>query len=121
VYRRLAISQDKALSQSNVTFVAHPGGRLGGSVRVPGDKSISHRAIMLGSLAEGTTRVSGFLEGEDSLATLGAFRSMGVRIDGPVDGDVTIHGVGMHGLGAPSAPLDLGNSGTSMRLMAGRG
>ena len=100
-------------------FVARPGGRLTGTLRVPGDKSISHRSIMLGSLAEGVTRVSGFLEGEDSLATLRAFRDMGVRIVGPHDGQLTIHGVGMHGLAQPSAELDLGNSGTSMRLMAG--
>ena len=104
---------------SKVQFVVSPGGRLGGALRVPGDKSISHRSIMLGSLAEGVTRVSGFLEGEDSLATLRAFRAMGVEIDGPHDGRVTIQGVGMHGLKAPVAPLDLGNSGTSMRLMSG--
>ena len=119
MYARLANAQDRSLSQSNVKFIARPGGCLGGAIRVPGDKSISHRAIMLGSLADGVTRVSGFLEGEDSLATLRAFRAMGVRIDGPSAGDVTIHGVGMHGLASPSAPLDLGNSGTSMRLMAG--
>lgn len=74
---------------------------------------------MLGSLAEGVTRISGFLQGDDSLATLRAFRAMGVPIEGPDDGKVVIHGVGMHGLRAPDAPLDLGNSGTSMRLMAG--
>ena len=107
------------MTTSKVQFVARPGGRLVGTLRVPGDKSISHRSIMLGSLAEGTTRVSGFLEGEDSLATLRAFRAMGVRIEGPQDGRVTIHGVGMHGLQAPGEPLDLGNSGTSMRLMSG--
>lgn len=74
---------------------------------------------MLGSLAEGVTRVSGFLEGEDALATLRAFRAMGVEIEGPRQGEVIIHGVGMHGLRAPDMPLDLGNSGTSMRLLAG--
>ena len=74
---------------------------------------------MLGSLADGTTRVDGFLQGEDSLATLRAFRAMGVRIDGPDEGGVTIHGVGIDGLRAPSGPLDLGNSGTAMRLMCG--
>ncbi len=100
-------------------FIVKPGGRLSGSIRVPGDKSISHRSIMLGSLAEGTTEVSGFLEGEDSLATLKAFRAMGVDIQGPDNGKVTIKGVGMDGLKAPAAPLDLGNSGTSMRLMSG--
>ncbi len=74
---------------------------------------------MLGSLAEGVTHVSGFLEGEDSLATLNAFRQMGVRIEGPEAGRVTIHGVGMHGLTPPKNELDLGNSGTSMRLLSG--
>jgi len=104
---------------SFIQFRVQPGGRLRGDIRVPGDKSISHRSIMLGSLAEGTTRVQGFLEGEDVLATLNAFRAMGVGIEGPSDGQVTICGVGMHGLSAPDAPLDLGNSGTSMRLLAG--
>jgi 3-phosphoshikimate 1-carboxyvinyltransferase len=74
---------------------------------------------MLGALADGVTEVSGFLEGEDSLATLRAFRQMGVEIAGPSAGRVTIHGVGLRGLRPPAAPLDLGNSGTSMRLMAG--
>jgi 3-phosphoshikimate 1-carboxyvinyltransferase len=103
----------------NIIFKAIPGGQLRGSIRVAGDKSISHRSIMLGALAEGVTRVSGFLEGEDCLATLGAFRAMGVRIDGPEQGRVTIYGVGLHGLQAPAAALYLGNSGTSMRLLAG--
>ena len=92
---------------------------LQGTIRVPGDKSISHRSIMFGSLAEGTSHISGFLEGEDSLNTLRAFQAMGVNIEGPVDGKVTIEGVGMHGLTAPAQPLYVGNSGTSMRLLAG--
>ncbi len=92
---------------------------MSGRVRVPGDKSISHRSIMLGALAEGVTEIEGFLEGEDSLATLKAFRAMGVRIDGPEAGRVTVHGVGLNGLKAPGQPLYLGNSGTSMRLMSG--
>lgn len=100
-------------------FIAKPGGRVQGSIRVPGDKSISHRSIMLGSLAEGVTEVEGFLEGEDSLATLQAFRDMGVVIDGPHQGRVTINGVGLHGLQAPPGPLYVGNSGTSMRLLSG--
>ncbi len=104
---------------SNPVFRVRPGGALQGTLRVPGDKSISHRSIMLGSLADGVTRVSGFLEGEDSLATLRAFRAMGVEIEGPDNGQVVIHGVGMHGLQAPQQPLDLGNSGTSMRLLSG--
>jgi len=100
-------------------FKLMPGGAIAGEVRVPGDKSISHRSIMLGALAEGTTRVSGFLEGEDALATVAAFRAMGVEIEGPDDGVVTIHGVGMWGLKPPGAALDLGNSGTSIRLLSG--
>lgn len=104
---------------SNEQFKVSPGGCLKGRIRVPGDKSISHRSIMLGSLAEGTSHVSGFLEGEDALATLKAFRAMGVEIEGPVDGKVTVHGVGMHGLKQPDQALDLGNSGTSIRLMSG--
>ncbi|HQU15380.1 MAG: 3-phosphoshikimate 1-carboxyvinyltransferase [Chromatiales bacterium 21-64-14] len=100
-------------------FQVRPGGRLSGTVRVPGDKSISHRALMLGAIAEGTTRIEGFLEGADCMATLRAFQSMGVSIEGPEHGRVTVHGVGLHGLRTPSGPVDLGNSGTSMRLLAG--
>ena len=113
---------DSTILQSksaNPTFVVTPGGRLTGRVRVPGDKSMSHRSIMLGSLAEGVTQVEGFLEGEDALATLQAFRDMGVVIEGPHNGQVTIHGVGLHGLKAPTKPLYMGNSGTSMRLLTG--
>lgn len=106
-------------SSSDLVFRAQPGGKLSGTLRVPGDKSISHRSIMLGSLAQGTTRISGFLEGEDSLATLNAFRQMGVKITGPDAGKVEIEGVGMQGLKKPEEPLDLGNSGTSMRLLSG--
>lgn len=101
------------------TYHVEPGGSLQGTLRVPGDKSISHRSIMLGSIAEGVTDVSGFLEGEDSLATLAAFRAMGVRIDGPTNGRVRVEGVGLRGLKQPAGALDLGNSGTSMRLLAG--
>jgi len=100
-------------------FIVNPGGALTGRLRVPGDKSISHRSIMLGSLAEGETVVTGFLEGEDSLATLSAFRAMGVQIEGPDAGRVHIQGVGLRGLQAPAGALYLGNSGTSMRLMSG--
>src|SRR5487761_2303617 len=101
------------------TYLVRPGGVLTGTLRVPGDKSISHRAIMLGAVAEGVTKVSGFLEGEDALATMNAFRAMGVAIEGPQQGRVTIHGVGKHGLKAPPGPIDCGNSGTSMRLLTG--
>lgn len=90
-----------------------------GKFSVPGDKSVSHRSIMFGAIAEGTTQVTGFLEGEDALATLQAFRDMGVAIEGPKNGEVTIHGVGMHGLKAPASALYMGNSGTSMRLLSG--
>ncbi len=102
-----------------VNYIVTPSGPLRGHLRVPGDKSISHRSIMLGSIAEGVTEVSGFLEGEDSLATLQAFRAMGVRIEGPQQGKVIIYGVGLRGLRRPDKPLYLGNSGTSMRLLAG--
>ena len=104
---------------STINFIADKGQPVVGTIRVPGDKSISHRSIMFGSLAEGTSHVTGFLEGQDALATLNAFRSMGVQIDGPENGEVTIHGVGMHGLKAPSHALDMGNSGTSIRLLSG--
>ncbi|RUR31789.1 bifunctional prephenate dehydrogenase/3-phosphoshikimate 1-carboxyvinyltransferase [Vreelandella nanhaiensis] len=105
--------------QGKVTYRVHSGGQAKGRIRVPGDKSMSHRSIMLGALAEGVTEVKGFLEGEDSLATLQAFREMGVAIEGPHQGRVTIHGVGMQGLKAPAGPLYVGNSGTAMRLFAG--
>ena len=85
---------------------------------MPGDKSISHRSIMLGSIANGVTNVSGFLEGEDSLATLKAFQQMGVQIE-RTGSNIAIRGVGKHGLKSPLEPLDLGNSGTSIRLMLG--
>ncbi len=100
------------------SFKAYSCHSLNGSIKVPGDKSISHRSIMLGSIANGVTNVSGFLEGEDSLATLKAFQQMGVQIE-RTGSSITIRGVGKHGLKSPSEPLDLGNSGTSIRLMLG--
>ncbi|WP_166252104.1 bifunctional prephenate dehydrogenase/3-phosphoshikimate 1-carboxyvinyltransferase [Marinobacter salicampi] len=106
-------------SQKQITFRLQSGDRVSGDIRVPGDKSISHRSIMLGALADGVTEVAGFLEGEDSLATLQAFRDMGVTIEGPDNGHVRIHGVGIDGLQAPRGPLYLGNSGTAMRLFCG--
>jgi 3-phosphoshikimate 1-carboxyvinyltransferase len=102
-----------------ITFITKPHGKLTGSIRVTGDKSMSHRSIMLGALANGTTKVSGFLNGDDCLATIKAFREMGVEIEGPEKGHVTIHGVGMQGLKAPINALDMGNSGTAMRLLTG--
>lgn len=100
-------------------FIVQPSQTLQGTFRVAGDKSISHRSIMLGALAEGTTTVTGFLEGEDTLATLAAFQAMGVQIQRPAKQEVIIEGVGLHGLKPPSQTLDLGNSGTSMRLLVG--
>ena len=99
-------------------FIARPAKQLTGSVRVPGDKSISHRAVMLGSIATGVTRVSGFLSGADAIATIHAFRAMGVRIEHE-ENRLEIHGVGRDGLSAPEVEIDLGNSGTAMRLMMG--
>jgi 3-phosphoshikimate 1-carboxyvinyltransferase len=100
-------------------FRLSPGGSLAGELRVPGDKSISHRAVMLGAIAEGTTQISGFLQGEDALATVAAFRALGVEIEGPRAGRLSVHGVGLHGLRRAEQALDMGNSGTSMRLLAG--
>lgn len=112
-------SYTNTMNTSNVVFNVQAGGSVNGTIRVAGDKSISHRSIMLGALAEGVTEVEGFLEGEDSLATLQAFRDMGVVVEGPSQGRVRIHGVGLHGLQAPPGPIYLGNSGTGMRLFAG--
>ncbi len=100
-------------------FLLSAGGALNGTLTIPGDKSVSHRSIMFGALAEGTTHVTGFLEGEDALATLQAFRDMGVVIEGPKNGEVTIHGVGLHGLKQPVGALYMGNSGTTTRLLSG--
>ena len=100
-------------------FSVNPSAVHDATVAVPGDKSISHRALMLGGIASGTTEVTGFLDGEDCLATLAAMTAMGVAIERPSSRDVVIHGVGLRGLKAPTGPLDLGNSGTAMRLMTG--
>ncbi len=94
-------------------------GPLHGELCVPGDKSVSHRSIMLAALADGTSRIRGFLEGEDTRATAAIFGQMGVRIEIPAPGTRIVHGVGLHGLRAPSAVLDCGNSGTGMRLLSG--
>ncbi len=112
-------SYTNIMNTKNVTFKMKPGGSVKGKIRVAGDKSISHRSIMLGALADGVTEVEGFLEGEDSLATLQAFRDMGVVIEGPSEGKVKIYGVGLHGLKQPPGPIYLGNSGTGMRLFTG--
>ncbi len=94
------------------------GDALNGAIELPGDKSISHRAVMLGALAEGVTRVQGFLNSADCLATVEVMRRLGVRIE-HLGTELRIHGVGLHGLQAPAEPLDCGNSGTAMRLLAG--
>jgi len=101
------------------SFRVAPGGSLSGTLRVPGDKSISHRSVMLGAIADGVTEITGFLEGADAISTMEIFRAMGVRIDGPQGGRVTVHGVGLHGLRPPAGPLDCGNAGTAMRLLMG--
>ena len=89
-----------------------------GEVRVPGDKSISHRAVMFGALAKGTTAVTNFLQGADCLSTISCFQQMGIPIENNGN-EVLIHGKGLHGLSMPQQPLDVGNSGTTMRLMSG--
>ncbi|MGI9261153.1 MAG: 3-phosphoshikimate 1-carboxyvinyltransferase, partial [Woeseiaceae bacterium] len=102
-----------------MNFVVEPSAIESGTVSVPGDKSISHRALMLGAVASGTTTISGFLPGEDCLATANALRSLGVSIEQPEETEVRITGTGLAGWTAPDGPLDLGNSGTAMRLFAG--
>src|SRR5216684_786754 len=98
---------------------ARPAAPLGGVVRVPGDKSISHRALMLGALAVGCTEITGLLEGEDVLATAAALRALGAGIARAADGRWLVDGVGLGGLGEPDDVLDLGNSGTAARLLLG--
>ncbi|MDB5968082.1 MAG: aroA [Hydrocarboniphaga sp.] len=107
------------MSDSSLSFTVEPGGTLQGRLRVPGDKSISHRSVMFGALAEGTSEVSGFLDGEDCLCTMKAFEAMGATLDRRSSTEFSITGVGLHGLKSPGQVLDLGNSGTSMRLMTG--
>jgi 3-phosphoshikimate 1-carboxyvinyltransferase len=100
-------------------WIAQPGRALGGELRVPGDKSVSHRAVMLAAIADGSSEIDGFLEGEDTRATAAAFAAMGVRIEAPAASRRVVHGVGLHGLAAPAAVIDCGNAGTGMRLLAG--
>jgi 3-phosphoshikimate 1-carboxyvinyltransferase len=100
-------------------WIAKPGHGVAGAIAVPGDKSISHRAMMLGGIATGLTRVSGFLDSEDCLATLAAMRAMGVTIERLAAREVVVRGVGLHGLAPPAAALDMGNAGTAMRLFTG--
>jgi len=100
-------------------FEARPVSQVGGTLTVPGDKSISHRALMLSGLAEGTSEIGGFLASEDCLATLRAMQSLGVHIARPTPTDVVIDGVGLHGLQGVAHALDMGNAGTAMRLFTG--
>ena len=103
----------------SLDWIATRGNALHGDVRVPGDKSISHRAVMLAAIAEGSSHISGFLEGEDTRSTAAILRQLGVRIDAPSDGERIVHGVGLHGLRGSNESLDCGNSGTGMRLLCG--
>jgi 3-phosphoshikimate 1-carboxyvinyltransferase len=104
---------------TRLDWTSHNVRALNGSVRVPGDKSVSHRALMLGALAEGSSHIRGFLEGEDTRATAAVLQRLGVRIDVPADGERVVHGVGLHGLRGTTEQLDCGNAGTGMRLLAG--
>ena len=105
--------------RSSLDWSSQPGQPLHGDVRVPGDKSVSHRALMLSAIAEGTSRIHGFLEGEDTRATAAVLSKLGVRIEMPSNGERVVHGVGLHGLRGSSEPLDCGNAGTGMRLLTG--
>jgi 3-phosphoshikimate 1-carboxyvinyltransferase len=100
-------------------YRVQPGGEIAGELTVPGDKSISHRALMLGGIAEGETEITGFLAGEDCLATLRALQALGVRIERPEPQRVRVSGRGMEGLTAATTPLDMANAGTAMRLFMG--
>ena len=106
-------------SGTGARYRVEPGGVVAGELTVPGDKSISHRALMFGGIAEGETRISGFLAGEDCLATLRALEALGVRIERPQPQTVHVSGRGVEGLRAAPAPLDMGNAGTAMRLFMG--
>ena len=101
------------------SWTVRPARTVSGRITLPGDKSISHRALMLGGIATGTTRIDGFLSSEDCLASLRALRALGVRIEQPAAQRVIVHGVGMDGMRVADAPLDMGNAGTAMRLFMG--
>jgi 3-phosphoshikimate 1-carboxyvinyltransferase len=103
----------------SLDWIARPGGPLRGTLDIPGDKSVSHRAVMLAAIAEGRSRITGFLEGEDTRATAAILGRLGVRIEAPAASERIVHGVGLHGLRAADGPLDCGNAGTGMRLLAG--
>ena len=107
------------MSATTASWITGPGQALHGDLAIPGDKSISHRAVMLAALADGSSRIEGFLEGEDTRATAAMFAQLGVRIETPSPSERIVHGVGIDGLQPPAGPLDCGNAGTGMRLMAG--
>lgn len=113
------MQQQASLPTTRVDFTVNPGGVLSGAVSLPGDKSISHRALLLGAIAEGETRITGFLAGADCLATLAAIRALGVKVHALADDRYTVHGRGLMGLQPPRHELDLGNSGTAMRILLG--
>jgi len=104
---------------SRVDWVSAAGGPLRGEIAVPGDKSVSHRALMFGAIAEGVSHIRGFLEGEDTRATAAILGKLGVRFETPAPGERIVHGVGLHGLRGSPDVLDCGNAGTGMRLLAG--
>src|ERR1700727_2944932 len=122
----MTTSANSPAPPAKARYRAGPGGRVAGELTVPGDKSISHRALMFGGIAEGDTEITGFLAGEDCLSTLRALQAMGVRIERPEEelahgssGHVLVHGVGPDGLRPSAAPLDMGNAGTAIRLFMG--
>ncbi|KAI1691193.1 EPSP synthase (3-phosphoshikimate 1-carboxyvinyltransferase) domain-containing protein [Ditylenchus destructor] len=112
------LRNDRTMSNAQ-HWIARKGQPLQGSLTIPGDKSVSHRSVMFAALADGTSHIEGFLEGEDTRATARIFSQLGVRIETPSPSQRIVHGVGIDGLQAPSAPLDCGNAGTGMRLLAG--
>jgi 3-phosphoshikimate 1-carboxyvinyltransferase len=107
------------VSAGTLDWLAGQGGPLTGELDIPGDKSVSHRAVMFAAIADGTSRVQGFLEGEDTRSTAAIFSQLGVRIEAPSASVRVVHGVGLHGLQPPPGELDCGNAGTGMRLLAG--
>lgn len=107
------------MSGSGLEYLVQPTRRFEGAADIPGDKSISHRAVMLSAIAEGRTRVEGFLPGADTLSTMAILQALGVRIERPTPTTLLIDGVGLHGLREPVVDLDCGNAGTAMRLLAG--
>lgn len=107
------------MSGSAARYRLEPAASVGGEITIPGDKSISHRALMLGGIAAGRTEIHGFLPSEDCLATLAALAAMGIAVERHSATQLTVHGAGVRGLGAPAATLDMGNSGTALRLFMG--